>query len=206
MFLRTQGKKINKKTLIFWHTKFIWVLPILIQHISMAYHQPQEYHLRNNTKRWQVAKTCFLSFFLLSIIQLFLLQLPLSQVSANINSNIEIVHVSLWAAPLPSPHPWEKAAAPAQSRGKSKQILGDLGETTTILNLLPCMTHATIPWIQWFCTHPTVAVSTLFPKSLPWFKGSPVMKSLPHHLTICFPQIELLFKVKNSWRKMKLEI
>lgn len=41
-------------------------------------------------------------------------------------------------------------------RGKSKQItlkycfMGDLGETTIILNLIPCMTHATIPYIQWF--------------------------------------------------------
>lgn len=115
------GKKNKQKNLIFWHTKFIWVLPILIQHISMAYYQPQEYNLRNNTKRWQVAKTCFLSFFLLSIIQLFLLQLPLRQVSANINSNIEIVF--LYELLLFHPHiPEKKQPLQPRARGNPNRF------------------------------------------------------------------------------------
>lgn len=36
-----------------------------------------------------------------------------------------------------------------------------------------------------------------------WFKGSQVMKSLPHHLNVCFPQIAP-FKVENSQKKIKL--
>lgn len=61
---------------------------------------------------------------LLSIIQLFLLQPPPKpgKVSANINSNTEIVHVSPREAPLPSPDPWDKPAAPAQSGGNPNRL------------------------------------------------------------------------------------
>lgn len=44
------------------------------------------------------------------------------KVSANIDSNIEFVLVSPRAAPLPSPDPWEKAAAAAQSRGNPNRL------------------------------------------------------------------------------------
>lgn len=61
---------------------------------------------------------------LLSIIQIFLLQPSPKpgKVSANINSNIEIVHISPRAAPLPSPDPWDNPAAPAQSGGNPNRL------------------------------------------------------------------------------------
>lgn len=177
----------------FWSNTYQW--PKL--HIISLKETIQEIRLKDD--RW--SKSAFYPF---SAFHHPALPTP-GKVSASIDSNIEIVHISPPAAPLPSLDPWEKAAA---EQGKSKQItlkycfMGDLGESTIILNLIPCMTHATIPNISGSAHIPGLLGAHCSP-SQAWFKGSQVMRSLPHHLTVWFPQIAP-FKVENSLKKMKL--
>lgn len=148
--------------------------------------------------------------FLLSIIQLFLLQPPLSQakwvqILTLIQKLCTFLHEQLLFHPqipetnqLLQPRAGEIQTDYAQVllygrfRRDHNNPKSDPTHDTCHDSLHPVVL-VDIPLRLWAHCSP----------SQPWFKGSQVMKSPPHHLTICFPQIAP-FKVRNSQKKMKL--